>query len=178
MVVGPLVVHVARLRRKPGTISRFEANVPLDQELLAPLTSADSRVREGAEAHCDLTLEPYSGGIAVSGRVSVPWEGICRRCTASVGGVLDIAVAERFSDPPVRGEPEDEEAFPITDDVIDLGPVVHESILAELPLAPLCREDCRGLCPQCGIDRNEEDCSCVAPRDPRWASLDVLRSIP
>jgi uncharacterized protein len=45
----------------------------------------------------------------------------------------------------------------------------------ELPMAPLCRDDCAGLCPQCGANRNEGDCGCVAPRDPRWANLDVLR---
>jgi len=42
-------------------------------------------------------------------------------------------------------------------------------------MAPLCMEDCAGLCPQCGANRNEGDCGCVAPRDPRWANLDVLR---
>jgi uncharacterized protein len=52
---------------------------------------------------------------------------------------------------------------------------VRDAIVLELPMAPLCRDDCRGLCPQCGADRNEADCGCVAPADPRWANLDVLR---
>ena len=52
---------------------------------------------------------------------------------------------------------------------------MRDAIVLELPMAPLCREDCRGLCPQCGADRNEAECGCVAPRDPRWANLDVLR---
>jgi uncharacterized protein len=64
------------------------------------------------------------------------------------------------------------------DEAIDLGPLVHEAILGELPMAPLCRDDCQGLCASCGVNRNEEQCSCVAPLDPRWASLDVLRSTP
>ena len=176
MVVGPLVVHVARLRRSPGATLRVARAAPLDHELLAPATAADSRVPEDAEAGCDLLLESYLGGIMVTGTIGVPWVGVCRRCTAAVGGTLEVAVKERFSDPPARGEPEDEEAYPILDDQIDLAPLVHEAILSELPLAPLCAEDCRGLCPHCGVDRNEERCDCVAPRDPRWASLDVLRS--
>ncbi|MGH9082909.1 MAG: DUF177 domain-containing protein [Acidimicrobiales bacterium] len=49
-------------------------------------------------------------------------------------------------------------------------------MVLDLPMAPLCRQACRGLCPVCGIDRNGESCVCVAPRDPRWANLDVLRS--
>ncbi|HXW38371.1 MAG TPA: DUF177 domain-containing protein [Acidimicrobiales bacterium] len=178
MVVGPLVVHVARLRRSPGTALRVHKSVPLEDERLAPATPADSRVPEGDEADCDFLLESYSGGIMATGTVRVRWVGLCRRCTAPVEGTLEVSLKERYCDPPGRGEPEDEEAYPIVDDTIDLGPMVHEAILTELPLAPLCREDCRGLCPSCGIDRNEETCACVAPRDPRWASLDVLRSTP
>lgn len=175
MAVGPLVVHVARLRRSSGT-AREKHRAPLDLDALAPAAAADSRVPDGAEADCDLVLEAFDGGIMVTGTIGAPWVGVCRRCTAPVAGRLDISVKERYGDPQPRGEPEDEEAYPIVEDTADLGPLVHEAILSELPLAPLCREDCRGLCPHCGIDRNEERCGCVAPRDPRWASLDVLRS--
>jgi DUF177 domain-containing protein len=112
----------------------------------------------------------------VTGTVKAPWVGVCRRCTAPAQGTLEVSVQERFCDPPGRGEPEDEEAYPIVEEAIDLAPLVHEAVLGELPLAPLCRDDCQGLCPWCGIDRNEDRCACVAPSDPRWASLDVLRS--
>jgi len=69
----------------------------------------------------------------------------------------------------------DEELYPIVDETIDLGPLARDAVVLELPMAPLCREDCAGLCVQCGANRNEGDCGCVAPRDPRWANLDVLR---
>jgi uncharacterized protein len=176
VVVGPLVVPVAKLRRRSGSTARVEVIAPLDEERLAPASDADSGVPAGAVAECRFLLESYTGGIMVTGRLSVPWRGVCRRCTGPVDGLLDIALKERYCDPPARGEPEDEEAYPIVEDTVDLGLLVHEAILAELPLAPLCAEDCKGLCPFCGIDRNAERCSCVAPRDPRWASLDVLRS--
>jgi uncharacterized protein len=176
VAVSPLVVHVVQLRRANGATTRRRQPVPLDLEALAPATIADSRVPEGAEADCDLLLESFDGGVMVTGTVQAPWVGVCRRCTAPVEGELRVWLKERYCDPPARGEPEDEEAYPIVDDVIDLGPMVHEAILGELPLAPLCREDCQGLCPHCGIDRNEESCDCVAPPDLRWASLDVLRS--
>jgi uncharacterized protein len=176
VAVSPLVVHVVQLRRAHGTTTRHRSSVPLDLEALAPATMADSRVPEHGEADCDFLLEAYDGGVMVTGTVRAPWVGVCRRCTAPVEGELRISLKERYCDPPARGEPEDEEAYPIVDDVIDLGPMVHEAILGELPLAPLCREDCQGLCPHCGIDRNEESCDCVAPPDLRWASLDVLRS--
>ena len=177
MAVGPLEVQVARLRRSLGTTARERHRAPLNLELLAPATIADSSVPEGAEVDCDVVLESFDGGIMVTGTLQAPWVGICRRCTSAVRGELRISIKERYCDPAPRGEPEDEEAYPIIDDVVDLGPMVHEAILSELPLAPLCRDDCLGLCPHCGVDRNEEECSCVAPRDPRWASLDVLRSM-
>ena len=84
-----------------------------------------------------------------------------------------VSVKERFVHERQAG---DEEVYVIEDDFIDLAPLAHDAIFLDLPLAPLCREDCKGLCPFCGIDRNEERCDCVAPPDPRWASLDVLRS--
>lgn len=73
-------------------------------------------------------------------------------------------------------ELEDDEAYAIVDDDLDLRPMVRDAVVLELPLAPLCRADCRGLCPQCGADLNEETCQCEPPRDPRWANLDVLRT--
>ena len=83
-----------------------------------------------------------------------------------------VRVAERFVDERVVG---DEEAYLIENDAVDLAPLARDAILLDLPLAPLCREECRGLCPECGIDRNEESCDCSAPIDPRWATLDGLR---
>ena len=53
--------------------------------------------------------------------------------------------------------------------------MARDAVLLELPLAPLCSEDCRGLCPQCGINRNVADCECVPAGDPRWSVLDTLR---
>ena len=50
--------------------------------------------------------------------------------------------------------------------------VVKEQVLLSLPMRSVCRPDCKGLCPQCGINRNRETCNCSAPTgDPRWAAL-------
>jgi uncharacterized protein len=177
MGADPFVVHVARLRRgrtprlhetRRGTVALAG---PLDESGIDPGRSV---VPAGAEAEADVTLVPFEGGIDVEGTIRAPWVGICRRCAEPVAGELTIAVHERYADAPLAG-PSDEELYPITDDTIDLAPLVRDAIVLELPAAPLCREDCAGLCPQCGADRNEGDCGCVAQRDPRWANLDVLR---
>ncbi len=55
--------------------------------------------------------------------------------------------------------------------------VLREQMLLALPLKAICREDCRGLCPNCGANLNVEQCSCAAPlEDPRWAALKEIRS--
>ncbi|HLN17779.1 MAG TPA: DUF177 domain-containing protein [Acidimicrobiales bacterium] len=179
MPVDPLVVHVARLRRRPGTIWYEVRGAPA--ELLGdagPKSEADSTVPAGAEIVCDVELESFMGGVMVTGTVSAPWVGVCRRCAAPVGGELVVAVRERYADPVRDGEPPDDEAYPLVDAELDLRPLARDALVLELPLTPLCRTSCKGLCPTCGADRNEEDCGCVAPRDPRWANLDVLRSSP
>jgi uncharacterized protein len=73
---------------------------------------------------------------------------------------------------------DDLDVFPYTGDVIDLEPLVREQFVLSIPYAPLCKEDCRGLCPQCGIDRNVASCECAAPIDPRFAALQGLKLPP
>ena len=172
----PFVVHVARLRRSPGVRGHEVRQGPV--ELAGPIEAEGidpgrSVVPVGGQAEVDVALTPFEGGIDVEGTVSAPWVGQCRRCTTPVSGELRIAVHERFA--AGAGPGAEDELYPLTDDTIDLGPLARDAIVLELPMAPLCREDCAGLCPQCGADRNEGECGCVAPGDPRWANLDVLR---
>ncbi len=89
-----------------------------------------------------------------------------------VADELDVAVLERFVEEP---RPDDDEAYPLSGDFVDLLPLVHDAVLLELPIAPLCRPECAGLCPNCGIDRNEATCACAPEPDSRWATLDALR---
>ena len=64
------------------------------------------------------------------------------------------------------------DAFIYESDLLDITEPVRESLLLAVPLQSLCREDCRGLCPVCGADRNEGDCGCDATTvDPRLAAL-------
>ncbi|MDP9463474.1 MAG: DUF177 domain-containing protein, partial [Actinomycetota bacterium] len=71
----------------------------------------------------------------------------------------------------------DPDAFAIVGDQIDLVAMVRENILLDAPVAPLCRPDCAGLCPTCGIDRNTATCDCVSVvADPRWDALSQLKA--
>ncbi len=115
-------------------------------------------------------LESVLGGVSVTGLVSAPWAGACRRCLAPASGVLRVPVRELYTE-----DGDGEETYRLVNDEVDLEPLVHDAVLLELPQAPVCTPDCQGLCPYCGANRNEEHCSCEAPGDPRWSALDVLR---
>jgi len=65
----------------------------------------------------------------------------------------------------------------IQGEVLETDPILIEQLQLNVPMKPLCRADCKGLCPECGADLNEGACSCAETRtDPRWAALAVLKS--
>ncbi len=130
-----------------------------------------SEVPTGSMIEVDVELLPIGPAIEVIGTVKAPWQGPCRRCLQMAYGHLEGPVRETFEDPHEEGE-----TYPLEHDEIDLEPLARETVVLELPQAPLCREDCLGLCPICGADRNESECSCEPPRDPRWSVLDELRT--
>ena len=106
-------------------------------------------------------------------------ERLCDRCLAEVSLPLDIhfdllyAPAEEIENR--TGEVElgekDLDLSVFQHDQIDLDALVVEQIELQVPIRLLCREECRGLCSQCGADWNVERCSCPPPIDPRWESL-------
>jgi uncharacterized protein len=160
----PFVVNVAVLRRHAGE-RRHESR----RGAIAGLTMTGSAVPPGSEVNVDVLLESVHGGILANATVRAPWEGECRRCLAPARGEVEARVRELFapdSDP--------DETYPLGGDQLDLEPLARDAVLLELPLAPLCREGCAGLCPTCGANRNEGTCSCAVVADPRWGPLHVL----
>lgn len=145
---------------------------------LGELTVAGSRVPADAEVTVDVVLTSVSGGIEVAGTVRAPWQGECRRCLQPVDSELVAEVRELYRPPGADGGGEpDEETYELGSDQLDLAPLARDAVLLELPLAPLCRPDCAGLCPTCGADRNTTPCDCATEvSDPRWAALDTLRA--
>ena len=164
----PFQVQVAALRKQNGT-TRLEHR----EGVIDDLAAVSVVVPEGEPMVLDLTLASYPGGILVTGTASAPWRAECRRCGGPVEGRVVADVLERYAPPGDRDR--DEEAYPLVGDELDLEPLARDAVLLGLPLAPLCDEDCRGLCPTCGANRNTETCDCAPPADPRWAALDVLR---
>jgi uncharacterized protein len=98
----------------------------------------------------------------------------CSRCLTPFAFPVDTHWSERFTDEEHRAiDTEEEQVHLIEGQVLDLTPYIRESILLQLPYAPVCREECKGLCPKCGINRNEAACDCRTERiDPRLAALE------
>lgn len=163
----PFVVNVASLRRRSGARRPVQLAGPLPG-----LSVSGSSVPVGAPIEAELVLEALQGdAIVAAGTVSAPWEGPCRRCLHPASGRIDVEVRELF-----EARSDEEETYPLAGDRVDLEPLVRDAVLLELPQAPLCTEECQGLCPTCGANRNEGPCTCeTTPRDPRWAALDELK---
>lgn len=159
----PYIINVASLIRTGN--SR-----PLTVEgVFDDLFVAGSAVPAAGVVQAELRLEPAASALWVRGTVSAPWEGECRRCLAPISGVVVAEVGELFEE-----HWTEDETWPLVQDRIDVEPILREAVLLELPLAPVCRDDCAGLCPQCGEDRNTAACSCEPVTDPRWAALHDL----
>jgi uncharacterized protein len=178
-MASTLVVNVLDLLRRPG--SEKTVAVTAKAEIF---DFADSRIDVAADVEISISLESSSTGIIATGEAHVEWKSVCRRCLRPVGGLADAQIDEAFSKqvPARHAAPVGEHASaeldtePIVGDQIDFTLIVREAILLAVPDAPLCRTDCKGLCPQCGADRATVDCGCVTEvRDERWAALDALR---
>lgn len=128
-------------------------------------------------------LLPNTGGeIRLRGHLSVRMEAECDRCLETASFPVDVDFDLFYE--PVSASPRDEdvaiEAGEIEIDFykgegLELEDVLREQILLSLPMQRICREDCKGICPACGQDRNVVACGCqVKPVDERWAALKNL----
>ncbi|MGH9306114.1 MAG: YceD family protein [Acidimicrobiales bacterium] len=166
MASHPFTVDVLKLRRNPGTWVDVRREGPL-----GGLAISSAQVPEPGEVVVDVRLESVHGAILARGRVEASWTGDCRRCLAPAGGHMVIGIQELYEP---GGDPE--LSYALTGDHIDLAPMARDAILLELPIAPVCDQNCAGLCPVCGADRNQSDCRCGTDfPDPRWSVLDELR---
>lgn len=166
-----LVLDLSRLERRPGSMLTVQTTVPAPAGLGLALAS----VPEGSPIELDLRLESVMEGVLVSGIVEVEVHAECSRCLDPVDWNEDVELRELFAYAPTdaRGRPVDtedsEDPLPqVFDDTIDLEPVVRDAVVLGLPLAPVCDDECRGLCPTCGDRLDDEHGHEIV--DPRWAA--------
>ena len=164
-----LSVDVSELLSRPGATQHVSLTSDLDG-----LAGEMARVPEGSSLKLDLDFDALVDGIHVSGDVSGVIAEECSRCLRGISEEIRVELDELFTLP---GEGvEDDETYEIVDEHLDLEPVIRDAVILALPLNPLCRPDCNGLCQVCGADRNENDCGHETSRVAiRWDALSHLR---
>lgn len=174
-----LRVRVGDLLREPGSRRSFDfrLDAPHADEADALATTAAALIG-GTELAVTGEAVAMAGGVELVGAVSFDWYGECRRCLDDVTGHSDVTFREI-----AQREPVDDEVFPIDGDLasgyVDLAPLIRELVLATLPVAPLCRDDCPGPDPERFPTTTETELEAEAdagpPVDPRWSALGELR---
>lgn len=174
---SPFVFDTRELGRRAGAMREFDRELPA-----ADLLSGEKAARldglysaEGADLRLSLRVESVVEGILATGRVSGSLIGECVRCLDPVEVELDCEFQELFYyDTDYLTAEEAQEALPVVEDLIDVGPLVHDAVMLELPLQPLCQEDCPGLCAECGARLADDPQHAHESVDPRWAALSRL----
>lgn len=140
---------------------------------------AGDRRRQSVDDHAptvdlDLRLESVAEGVLVSGTAAATAEGQCARCLIDLTEPVVVTIRELYAYPEsaTAATTEDDEVERLVDELVDLEAVVRDEIVLALPLAPLCRPDCPGLCPDCGERFDDlEPGHSHEILDPRWAAL-------
>jgi uncharacterized protein len=107
-------------------------------------------VPEGAELELDIQLERVTEGVLVTGTVRAPLVGECARCLDLFASATEVRFTELFTHE-ASDEDDAAEGYLMDGDLLDLEPALRDALVLELPLAPLCAEDCPGLCSECGV---------------------------
>jgi uncharacterized protein len=121
----------------------------------------------------ELKAKYATGAVQVEGELYLEVDVPCSRCLKPLREHITIPFHEVFArkDADVQDEEEDDTIF-VAQDRVDLNPYLMEHVVLSLPFVPLCGEECKGLCPVCGVNRNETACPCKQEKiDPRLAGL-------
>jgi uncharacterized protein len=131
---------------------------------------------EGAPLWLDLRLESVMEGVLVTGTVRGSATGECIRCLTDLEQELEVPVTELFAYPG-KQPPEDvdeDDVRELEGDLIDFEPVLRDAVVPALPFQPVCRDDCPGLCSECGARLADDPDHHHDVVDPRWAALQGL----
>lgn len=165
-------VELKEIKSFPAELSLVAQPDELDFEL------AEVRLAEGVGL--DLSIQQTDNEYILSGQCSATAEMDCARCLETAhlelhGEISLIAIrpisdeADKFDS---NGDSEQEVTRLDVNESLNLDDVIRRALFSEIPHKPLCREDCKGLCPVCGANRNEQRCGCdTEQRDSRWDAL-------
>ena len=170
---GNFVFDMRALGKRPGEFRDEKRTATAPESLGSGLVL----VPAGGDVALDLRFEAVSEGVLVTGSAVAPLTGECARCLDPLTSTIEVSLQELYRYLPDPGEDENdgEERF-LDGDYLDLEPAFRDAVVLALPLSPLCRDDCPGLCVECGVKLAD-----VGPEhghgdkvDPRWGLLAKL----
>jgi len=170
---APLVLDTRELGRRPGSERKVTRTAPAPADLGIEVL----RVPEGAPVELDIRLEAVVEGVLVTGTAQAELAGECFRCLEGISSEIEADFCELFvydaDDTPEQSE--DGETSRLQGDLVDLEPLLRDAIVLSLPFQPVCRDDCPGLCIECGARLADDPTHRHdAATDPRWAALQAL----
>ena len=140
------------------------------------------------EVHMDDSLLPYPNAklnkvildfdvtfvkpnVSVVGSITCVVDGYCDRCISSITRAIELPFNQTF----YKDGAADEDSYVYCDSKLDATKAVHDEIVLSLPNSLLCSEDCKGLCPKCGANLNDQQCDCDKTRDNAFSVLKDLK---
>ncbi len=147
-------IRVANAIRQTGEPFSFEAAEQFAEQVFG------ERTISFAEPVTVSGTYVYDGkAFTLAGKATASVHTNCARCTKQFIERIEFSFTERF----VKGDTEaaDDETYPYSGDELLLDKAVLDNLFLELPIASVCREDCKGLCPVCGADFNTTTCDCT-----------------
>lgn len=167
MQPSALEVDITPLKRKTGAQHHLVVSLPPPDG--SELVTAEVRA---TQLNVDLVLEIVGEELIAQGAIDVAWAGPCRRCLEDQTGATAVDLREVFEKSPTEGE-----TYLLAENEVDLEPMVREVVMLNLPVAPLCSDDCAGPDPSRFPTTVEQDPDPEAepPADPRWAALSDIK---
>ena len=171
---SPLVFDTRTLGCQPGTARCETRIIPAP----ADLRVAMAWVPPGADIKLTVMLEAVSEGVLVTAEATAPVTGECARCLEPTASSVEVAFRELYEQDEDSPDPADDDSDRhfLHGELLDLEPAFRDAVVLALPLAPLCRPDCAGLCVECGVRLADAGPEHDHDRtlDPRWARLGQL----
>ena len=149
--------------------AEFDEDITFDGESLSRMD-----ISFEGPVHIKGRAENIGGQAQISARVTAKVVASCARCMKVISKDVDFEFTERLAGREAEVQ-EDDDVILLESSVVDVADLALNNFITVSPMKYLCKEDCKGLCPHCGVDRNQVDCGCdEANVDPRFDVLNDL----
>lgn len=161
------------------TRSKGQTSLSSERIDITDIVNSEPSIHACGPLEASAKVKVEANNVIVQGHVEGKLELICSRCLTVFDRPLSVSFEEQFTnekpDEEWNEQTEEDEIHYVEEDRIELVPYFMEHIILAIPQFPLCGDDCKGLCPTCGHNRNTEPCSCYNEKvDPRWSGLKDL----